>query len=309
VTLYGGPTLEEGRRAQVTVVIPVWDDYAVVVADAVNSVLAQEVAAELVVVDNASSRELPALPVPVRTVRLSTRASVGVARNVGLSLVGTELVLFLDADDLLPLGTLRLLLARFEEDPLVAAVCGGVVAWNPSTGDLRQLDFPSRRTSFIAKCPRGYRFYAAIANRMPTTGCVLMRTALARDANGFSDADFGEDWALNVALAFRGRIEFVPRPGRLLRVHATSLRARPRTRAEVARGFALLQARLKTDPACPRFLRLTQPLLATYHGWRVRRLTPGGRSRPSAVFAAVGETGLFAGGRTQERPAAVTGPH
>jgi glycosyltransferase involved in cell wall biosynthesis len=286
-----------------TVVIPVWDDYVRVVGDAVNSVLVQEPAAEVLVVNNASSEPLPTFPAGVSTVRLRARGSVGAARNIGLSLVRTEFVLFLDADDLLAEGTLLLLLSRLKEHQRLAASCCGVVAWNASTGDVRRLDFPSRRTNLIARWPSGYRIYAAMGNRMPTTGCVLMRTAMARDAGGFTDCDFGEDWALNVALAFRGPIEFLSRPGRLLRVHGKSLRARPRTRAEVANAYGLMRARLKADPACPPVVRLGCPLLALYHAWQVKRITPGGTSRPGRALEALGDGGLVTIASAKDQPA------
>jgi glycosyltransferase involved in cell wall biosynthesis len=278
-------------RPKITVVIPVWDDYAGVVEDAIATVCAQEEPAEVVVVDNASSTALPSFDGPVTALRLPQRRSVGAARNAGLELVRTKFVLFLDADDVIEQDTLSLLLSRLEDDPRLVACSCGVVAWNAATGRTQKLPFPSRLTRIVARWPGAYRFYAALDNRMPTTGCVLMRTEAVRTAGGFSDADFAEDWPLNVTLAFRGPIAFVVRPGRMLRVHASSLRASPRSRAQVSRSFDLVLERVRNDRATPPLVRAVLPLLALRYAWSVRRLTPRGSTVPGPAFRAVGDSG------------------
>jgi glycosyltransferase involved in cell wall biosynthesis len=286
----------------VTVVIPVWDDYAPVVGEAVESVRRQDLEASLLIVDNASRRRLPRFPPDVTTVRLAERVSVGAARNVGLSLAHTEYVLFLDADDVLAAGTLSLLVEELASAPSSAACCCGVVAWNARSGRVVRLDFPSRLTRAMARWAPGYRLYAALGNRMPTTGCVLMRTSFARAAGGFTDAEFAEDWPLNVGLAFRGPIRFLDPVGRHLRVHATSLRARRRSRVEVARAYALLRSRLESDRATPAVLRLALPLLALHHARQVRRLTPDGTTSPGRALALVGDSGPLTAERRGEQP-------
>ncbi len=286
-----GPSASRAGPALVTVVIPVWDDYAAVVEDAVESARAQALETAVLVVDNASRRPLPSFAPDVATVRLRRRVSVGAARNVGLSLVRTEFVLFLDADDILTAASLPLLVAGMTSDPAAVACCCGVVAWNARTGRAIRLDFPSRTTRTVARWEAAYRLYAATANRMPTTGCVLMRTEPARAARGFADAEFAEDWPLNVALAFRGRIRFLTPTGRHLRVHTTSLWAQQRSRVEVGRAFALIRKRLETDPAAPALIRYGLPLLAVYHAWQVRRMTPGGATAPGRALTLLGDAG------------------
>ena len=288
------PTSCGSTEAQLTVVIPVWDQYVLTVRDAVESVIDQGAHAAVIVVDNASSELLPVLPPGVDIMRLPERLSAGAARNAGLSQVRTEFVLFLDADDIVLEGTLRLLLSRMTARPALSACACSVLAWNATTGQVRPLEFPSDRTRLVARWPRGYHLYAAMANRMPTTGCVIMRTVTAVNAGGFTDSDFAEDWALNIGLAFRGPIEFLRSHGRLLRVHAQSLRARPRSRAEVARAFELVRRRVKGDPAAPVSVRLGFSLLALYHSRQVRRVTPGGTTAPGAALAALGDGGLAA---------------
>ncbi len=50
-----------GPRGAVSVVIPVWDGYVAWLPEAVESVVAQAVAREVIVVDNASLEPLPEL--------------------------------------------------------------------------------------------------------------------------------------------------------------------------------------------------------------------------------------------------------
>jgi Glycosyl transferase family 2 len=285
-------TKTEAPEPELTVVIPVWDEYVRTVGEAVASVLAQPVRSAVLVVDNASSEPLPPFPPPVATVRLPVRVSAGAARNVGLLRVRSELVLFLDADDLVLAGTLELLLARMRARPALTACACRVLGWNAATGRRRPLDFPSRRTRLLSRWPRTYAVYAALGNRMPTTGCVVMRAAAAVEAGGFVDGNFAEDWALNAGLAFRGPIEFLPGHGRLLRVHAQSLRARPLARAEVAAAFGRARERFRADPAAPAAVRLGASLLALHHRRQVRRATPGGTSLPGPALLALGDGGL-----------------
>jgi len=274
----------------VTVVIPVWDAYTAFVEEAVLSLADQgPVRIKLVVIDDASTDPVPPLPHHATVVRTGARLSVGAARNIGLDVAETPFVLFLDADDIVVPGTIPLLRSRLQARPELSAAACVPVAWDPRTGAVWPLRFPSRLTQAAARWPALYRAYAALANRTPTTGCVLMRTDLARSAGGFTDANFAEDWPLNVGLAFRGPIEFLPVPGRYLRVHPRSLRSRPLSRVQVRRGFDLMYGRLKRDPATPALVRGLLPLLALHYEFQVRRLTPGGLMRPGQALAALGE--------------------
>jgi glycosyltransferase involved in cell wall biosynthesis len=279
----------------VTVVIPVWDEYVHVLARAVDSVLAQPIRVALLVIDNASDLPLPLLPDGVAVCRLPRRVTVGSARNTGLGLVSTELAMFLDADDLLAPGTLPALLSPMAEEPSTVAVCGRVLAVNERTGASLRLDFPSQRTRALARVPVLLALHAAVVNRLPTTGCLLVRVAAARDAGGFGDSDYAEDWPLNLGLSFRGRIRFVDHDGRVFRPHARSLRSRLRTRAEVDDAFARVRERIRTDPRAPRVLRLSLPVLRLLHGGAVRRLTPGGVSGLGPVLRLIGDGQVLAG--------------
>jgi hypothetical protein len=286
--------------ADVTVVIPVWDDYVAVIIDAVQSVGTHDGGPRILVVDNASRSPLPALPDRVAVRRLRQRASAGAARNAGLAAVRTRYVLFLDADDCLVAGTLARLRDALDNDPRLVGCCSSVVAWDPGTGDTVPLAFPSKFVRRIGRWPRVLALAGLLRNRIPTTGCLLMRTSDARAAGGFADGDLAEDWCLNVALAFRGRIAFLPDVGRLLRVHASSLRSQPHTRQEVVDAFRMVRRLCWADPRAPLAARVALPIIAAYHRRKVTRMTPAGTLAPRTV------RGLAGAGQLASAPAAAT---
>src|SRR5437588_12914639 len=101
----------------VSVVIPVWDEYAGDgLLEAIASVRRQQIPARLIVVDNASTTPLPTLG-SVEVVRLEQRVSTGAARNAAVGLLETPYVVFLDADDQLIDGSLGSLLAGLDGYP------------------------------------------------------------------------------------------------------------------------------------------------------------------------------------------------
>ena len=85
-----------------SIVIPAYN-HAVRLRRAVDSALAQTLAAEVVVVDDASTDETPAVIAEyaerVTAVRARSRGGPARARNVGLGVTSGEFVMFLDADD------------------------------------------------------------------------------------------------------------------------------------------------------------------------------------------------------------------
>ena len=113
--------------ARVSVVIPVWGDAAAgAVTHAVESIVAQDLPANIILVDNAS--EPPIEPPPGATViRTPRRLTLGATRNFGLDHVDTPLVMVFDADDALMPGALSRLVARMDADPGLVACCPMIV--------------------------------------------------------------------------------------------------------------------------------------------------------------------------------------
>lgn len=250
----GGPV-----AVQTTVVIPVWDAYvATRLIDAVSSLRTQEVPARIVVVDNASHVAIPVLP-GVTTVRSRERLSLGSARNLGLARVSTPYVIFWDADDVMLPGTLASLEAAIEADPRLVAFGEAIFEEPPG----RRHRWPRPWIAGLLRRPRLFALLDCVWSLYPTTGATIIRTEAARAAGGFADSDSGEDWCLGAALAFRGRLGWSERPGRVYHLHHESMWARHMTLRHQLRHAATLRARLGEDRGVPEWVRSALPLIRT----------------------------------------------
>jgi Glycosyl transferase family 2 len=241
----------------VTVVVPVWDDYVALLPEAVESVRRNAPETPIIIVDNASATAVPQLP-GCTLVRAQERLSAGGARNLGLEHVGTEYVVFLDADDMLLEGTLAFLVSRIAADLSLAVSATSIL--DGETGERHRS--PRR---FVRRLVR-WRLLFALANSvwslLPLQGCAILRTTQVRLAGGYADANWGEDWVLAASLAFRGRVELSDRLGRLYRSTPDSLWRRPRGTREFVQSAHRLRARLRFDPALPGWVRAILPVIA-----------------------------------------------
>jgi hypothetical protein len=117
-------------------------------------------------------------------------------------------------------------------------------------------------------------------NIFPIVGCAAVRTEAMRASGGFGDANLGEDWELCAALAWRGKIVFSRRPGRLYAVVDGSLWHRSHDRRAFEEQYERFRLRLFADPAVPRWARLVRPLLARLHGRDLDRIFRSGAYDP-----------------------------
>jgi glycosyltransferase involved in cell wall biosynthesis len=239
----------------VAVVIPVWDDYVRWLAEAVESVLAQAVAAQVVVVDNASAEPVPELP-GTMVIRTPYRLSTGGARNLGLAAVTTPLVVFLDADDMFLPGALVPLVHGMAMRPDMVAL--GSSRIEADTG--RRHRSPRPLAALLARRPAAFAFANAVWSLVPTQGTMVMRTELVRAAGGYADRSQGEDWVLGVSLAWRGPIGFDSRMTLLYRWRGDS------PGGELAEPPLLANAscvrkRMREDPGVPIWARASLPLV------------------------------------------------
>jgi glycosyltransferase involved in cell wall biosynthesis len=249
--------------AAVTVVIPVWDNYVEFLGDAVESVRRYAPQAPVVVVDNASSRPLPELE-GCEVVHSPRRLSAGAARNLGLERVATDYVVFLDADDMLLEGTLEFLHGRIAAIASLAMCTCSIL--DGATGE--RFRAPRRFVPRLARRPRTFALADSIWTMLPIQGCAIMRTAQVREAGGYAEGDAGrgEDWALAVSLAWRGRVEVSERLGLYYRPPGGPLRrGRGRTPAELRASTSRVRERMRRDPAVPGWARLTLPVIALLH--------------------------------------------
>jgi len=272
-----------GLGAAVTVVIPVWDGYVPYFGEAVESVRRNSPDVPIIVVDNASTSEVPELE-GCRGVRSDRRLTVGAARNLGLQQVATEYVVFLDADDMLLEGALEFMAARIAGDPALTIAAMSIL--DGATGERHRT--PRPLVSRLVGWPRAFAFANSVWSLLPIQSCAIMRTEQAREAGGYPDAQLGEDWVLGVSLAWRGRVVVSQRLGRFYRLTEGSIAGREWTDAELRGNARLVRQRMRQDPGVPGWARATLPAiailqLAAIHLLRplfraARRLARGSRS-------------------------------
>lgn len=186
----------------ISVVIPAFDDEATVAA-AVQSALDQRVAAgdevEVVVVDDGSSDDTATAAAGsgdprVRVVR-QDNAGPGAARNRGASEATGEVLVFLDADDLLLDGALASFAAarRRGDEASAALVRGGATTRLPDGTEHTMMSWPDPHPY-----PRG----------VPFTGTFAIDRALFARIGGYDTAfEFGE----NSELLLRAQLDLAER--------------------------------------------------------------------------------------------------
>jgi glycosyltransferase involved in cell wall biosynthesis len=248
---------------EIAVVIPVWDDYVAWLPRALASVRSQDIALEIVVVDNASRTPISESAGAV-TVRLARRATVGAARNVGLAAVSAPLVCFLDADDELLPGTLRHMRGRLAARPSCVASVAASLAWIEGTGDSVEWRWPRPLAYRLCRHRRLFALATALRNAYPMTAA-LIRTAALRDAGGFADADHEEDWLPAVTLAARGEVDLDARPGRRYRISDRSLYGSGADLATLRGNRRALRRALRRDPRTRTLALVAGGALAAVH--------------------------------------------
>jgi cellulose synthase/poly-beta-1,6-N-acetylglucosamine synthase-like glycosyltransferase len=255
-----------GAVNDLSVVVPLWDDYVAYLPDCLTAVRAQNVDAHIIVVDNASTIPVPSQDFDVTVVKTERRHSAGAARNTGLRAVDTEFVSFVDADDTVLPGTWSFLLDRMRRDPTVVAAAAQLWWFDPLTGEERPAASPRPHVyRYLRGRRKTFCLYMALRMALPTTTVTVFRTRAVVDAGGFGDSNHAEDWALAAAVALRGRVEQYARPGARVLLHEGSLFNRPLTRREIDGGMRAVRRRLRADPWTPVWLCLLLGPIAVFH--------------------------------------------
>jgi glycosyltransferase involved in cell wall biosynthesis len=232
----------------VSVIIPVRNGEAFV-ADAVESVLAQQdVSAELIVVDDGSTDgtlELLARFAERITLDSSKGRGVSAARNRGISLAQGELLVFLDADDLLPPHYL----ARFV-DAAAAAPRAEVFhcGW-------RGIDFDGR-VLYWQDLPFDMDwdpFHALAAAGSPHLLALAVRRATVIRVGPFDETEsLQADWDYWLRLAASGAVfQGVPGNVAIIRRRNDSMSASAAGTQLAVEGLAILQRHLSRHQRCP----------------------------------------------------------
>jgi hypothetical protein len=239
-------------------VIPVWDRYVGPrLLAAIDSVRTQDRAVRLIVVDNASTVPLPALPQD-ELLSIGRRVTAGAARNAGLELVLTPYVMLWDADDVMEPGTVGFLEDQLADNPRLVAF-GAAIIEEPSGVRHR---WPRPWITRLLPHRRSFALVDAIWSMFPTTGAALMRTEAVKACQGYADADSGDDWCLGAALAWRGGFGWSERPGRSYLQHTGSLLDTYGSWRHQLAHAAAVRNRLAMKGVAPDWLRRVLPLVA-----------------------------------------------
>ena len=199
--------MTSAHTVSIGVVIPTFERPAATVR-AVDSALAQaEVSVDVVVVDDGSSPESRAAlkralkDKPVRIVEGTRTAHPGRVRNVGVNLLETEWIAFLDSDDTwYPQKSIKQL--RVAEQCDAVAVC--------SNAD-RIVDAASRGPLLNRRSPI-ISFGDLLKTNDVINSSVLVRAAVLRDAGGVADSYLvrgAEDYATWLRIATKHRWTYV----------------------------------------------------------------------------------------------------
>lgn len=197
---------------RVSVVLPT-HDRAALVGRAVESVLAQSFRdLELIVVDDASSDETPAVldrfaaDPRVRIHRNARNLGAAGARNAGIRLARGELVAFQDSDDLWLPDKLAAEIALADRLGGEVAVYCGAIYWSPE--DCYYIPIPGSVAAVTGDLSR------AILRANPVTPqTLLVSRALLEEVGLFDDRlRIHEDWDLAIRLAQRVPFALVEEP-------------------------------------------------------------------------------------------------
>jgi len=202
----------------VSVIIPTYNR-ANLLADSLNSVAAQTFTDyEIIVVDDGSedgTREY--IAATTQDIRYLWQANQGVAeaRNHALRVSRSELVAFLDSDDLWKPTFLERTVGRLRERPHEALVFT----------DFLSTDVNGRTVRGHRKKPYGGDVTARLFNStFIHTSAAVARTSILRDAGGFDGRlTHNEDYDLWLRLSLRHQFGLIPEPLCLRRLHQDSL--------------------------------------------------------------------------------------
>jgi biofilm PGA synthesis N-glycosyltransferase PgaC len=212
------------------------------ISDTLRSLAAQDYAGEISVllVDNGSTDATAVLAEQAGlatgmalTVMQESTSGKSHALNAGLARVNTSLVITLDADTLLHMSAIRLLVARLQASPPdVVAVAGDVMVRNSRNGLLSRM----QAWDYMLGIAAIKRIQGLFQGTLVAQGAFsLYRTEDVRAVGAWPDA-IGEDIVLTWQLMRRGRIYYEP-----LAVAFTSaperLRGLVRQRSRWARGM------------------------------------------------------------------------
>ena len=164
---------------------------------------------EVIVVDDCSSDDTPAVcaPIPgIRYVRLSANRGLANARNVGIAESSSEFITFLDDDDLRLPGSLDKQLRAISANESIALCYGQTLI-----GDARR-QLPTGEI-YPLECPQGDVFWDLLENNFIPVPTVLARkSSLLKEGCFNTNLDLIEDWDMWLRLSERHLVAVVAEP-------------------------------------------------------------------------------------------------
>ena len=211
------------------------------VGDAIASVLAQGVAAEVIVVDDGSTDRSAAIVRGFEGVRLVSgpRKGAAAARNAGLASASGSRILFMDCDDLIVPGHLQALSAALAGAPADAIAFS---PWVRFHGDPRDAKFPERPTE--RDLPGVEWVLQDWAQAQPMTQCgmfLLPRSLLARCGGWNEQLSLIDDFEFFARLIPAcGGMRFAPQAGLYYRSGVAGSLSGAKSRQAVESAFRAL---------------------------------------------------------------------
>ena len=233
---------------RVSVIIPVFNA-AQYLTCAVESALAQPEVGEVVLVDDGSTDNSPAVAAalmaqhPGRVACVSHEGGAnrgpGESRNLGLRRASSPIIAFLDADDWYLPGCFAFDREAFAADPALGMVRHSLGnGWDPDdeaqswfvgyTGSARARARFHSRVDGVSPSDYFYSLYPLGNVGSGVAGVVTLRKALAESVGGFPPRDWAEDVTFHLKVAAVGRVAFadMERPMAMRRIHADNLSRR-----------------------------------------------------------------------------------
>ncbi|MGH7355034.1 MAG: glycosyltransferase [Candidatus Rokuibacteriota bacterium] len=250
----------------VTLVIATYN-HARFLPEALASALAQTLPPEIVVVDDGSTDDTPAVLARyadrVRVLRVD-HGGLAVARNAGLAAARGRFVAFLDADDLLDPAKLETQAAILESEPELGWTFCDVRIEDVETGDATTA---SVRFDYAHHRLDGWIFPALVGGNFIPAMAPLVRRSLLERAGGFDPSLTSlEDWDLWLRLALEAPARYSPDVLATYRVQSGGM-SRNRARMDDQR-FRALDKLGRTRPDAIAALGVAgRRLMADVHNW------------------------------------------
>jgi glycosyltransferase involved in cell wall biosynthesis len=193
-----------------SVVIPAYNAEPYLREAVLSALLSKKISVELIIIDDGSNDETAyiaeSFSITYENVRFVKTENSGVssARNLGLSMVTTDFVCFLDADDRLKPDALAHLYNVLRENHDAAAAYGSVDHIDEQSEKLNLAEDARDAKSFNPKITLESVLQA---NFIDTPGAILFRTSAIRSVGGFDPKLLvSEDWELYIRVIQIGYI-------------------------------------------------------------------------------------------------------